>query len=76
MNICFVVDRSISMLQKLENLNFLDSIKYAIEKIVDIREKENKIDKYLLICNDKIMSLWEDSVIHFINRVKAIETSV
>ncbi len=79
MNICIIVDTSLSMNQVFsKQLSFLDSVKFAVERLVALREKNKKIDKFFLIntnYNDNILSDWEDSLSHFLFKVKTIQSS-
>lgn len=92
MNIAFVIDTSLSMIQLFDKrLSFLDSAKAAVEKFISIRESQRKIDKYFLITtninsnehmkeldykNTSILSSWEDSLQHFIFQLRLLRPSL
>lgn len=91
MNIAFIVDNSLSMSQVFDKkLTFLDLAKQVVETFIQTREKNKKIDKYLLLSSEyitnskesnkeksdvRILSNWEHPIQHFIYQLKNINIS-
>lgn len=76
MNICFIVDTSLSMSQIFDHkVSFLDEAKFIIEEISSNRLKYRN-DKFFLVTTSEennIVVDWEDCNKHFLEKVKVLQ---
>lgn len=88
MNIVFVIDTSLSMIQSFDKkLSFIEAAKSAVERFITIRESNRKVDKYFLVSTSlekhqqhinvpfkttKINSSWEHPLQHLIFQLRIL----